>query len=430
MLDEKKEMEYKEYVSMVKKGFKKKNLNDEELDYLEGLLDLAYFSNDLELNYELLTLYGKINLKKGEIDKAKGFFECSLDEPYEDFPKAAYYGLFKTSVYQENYKEAKKYLSFYDSCFDKNFDMTFYLECLDKLLELTGEKIYLKENYVESSGFINANKAPEKVLNMYNKAKIYFDNEEYELAYVTINKLQNLCEAKNYSFDFTDLLKIIKEICILNEKKNEESIRLVESRKDMDIESKKAILKACIKNPKNVSALIALLNIYISEKNYKEAFSLINCRMDKAEAEKNITQLNLLRKIVSEEYDLEKNEEEINNYLNKAQAFIRKRQSNNAIKTYKEGYEKLSSPIFLFKIAELYYELRDIKMAKEYFVKYMDHGQKFINECHIYLAYISLLENKNHKFEKNYDKFLDNDNGDYLETEKKAEDGYFKVIKK
>ena len=29
MLDEKKEMEYKEYVSMVKKGFKKKNLNDE-----------------------------------------------------------------------------------------------------------------------------------------------------------------------------------------------------------------------------------------------------------------------------------------------------------------------------------------------------------------------------------------------------------------
>ena len=93
---------------------------------------------------------------------------------------------------------------------------------------------------------------------------IYFDNEEYELAYVTINKLQNLCEAKNYSFDFTALLKIIKEICILNEKKNEESIRLVESRKDMDIESKKAILKACIKNPKNVSALIALLNIYIT----------------------------------------------------------------------------------------------------------------------------------------------------------------------
>lgn len=425
---EKNEEQYKKYVKMARQSFGDKNRN---LDKIEELIDLAYLNNGGKLNLVLLNLYGRINLEKGNLQKAKYYYSVYESENEDDFPKVAYYGLFKVSVYEENYKEAKKYLSLYDSCFTDEFNMSFYLKCLNKMLELTGDKCHSKENYIEKEGYIGCFKAPSDVLRLYKKAEEFFDGGWYDLAFDCILNVQNLCAANNYKHDFRPLLKIIAKICIINKKASSNLKMKVE---DLDyisnIEDKKRLLRAYINDSGSVKALITLVNILLNEQNYKEAYSLLLRKMDNKKLDEYVTELNLLRRKVYEAYNYENNKDFINDYLIRAQSFIDIKDYKNAFSLYNEGYEKLHSPVFLFKIAELNYVNKNMHAAKKYFIEYMNRGDRYAVECDIYLGYIKLFENKEQKAELKFESSLNYDDGKYFEVEKKAENGFFNAIKK
>ncbi len=414
------------HILIAKKILAKKKLSYNDLEKLESELSLADYYNDFKKDYQLLNLYGKFYLAKGDLSKAQHSFESAIKVSPFDTPKASYYGLFKVAINKNDYEQARKMLALYDSCFDENFNMKFYFKCLDKICKLEGKQTTHTYYCNESKGYINCVNAPKSVLDLYKKAEEYFDNYEYEVSYKIILKAQKLCIVNNYPFDFTSLIKIIHNINELyNKKIVEDSLINLDLIKGNN--EKKEYLKSLIKDSKNVHAMIKLINIYISEENYDEAYFCLNHQMDKKETQKHIKELNLLRKKVYEMYNYKNNDEKIKSYLDKAQEFIDKKELIKAIKVYKEGYDVLSSPVFLFKIGEISYFIKNISNAKKYFVKYMDNGCKYEDECYMYLGYIDLITKKDSDekdyFENEYlaKKYLSEDNYD----EKKNLNKYF-----
>lgn len=386
---------YKQHIENAKKILSKKNFSDCDLETLEKELDTAYYYNDFNSDYQLINLYGKFYFAKGNIKKAKEHFNLAIEKCPHDTPKASFYGLFKTSINEEDFELAIKELALYDSCFDKNFNMKFYFKCLNKLLELNGQKVNSLEHYNDKEGYINCVKAPKSILELYKKAEKYFDNCDYKSAYKTLYKAQSLCINNNYLLDFSDLMKVIFEIYSLYIKAQNQKPDYLNRIEHMDSNNdKKEYLKKLIDNPINVSAMIKLIEILISEENYDEAYSCFNHQMDKNETNKYIKKLNLLRKKVFELYDYKHNETKIKSYLQEAQKFIDIYEIKKAIDIYKRGYEDLGSPIFLFKMGEINYLTKNISKAKKYFVKYMDKGCKYEDECYLYLGYINLITKK------------------------------------
>lgn len=435
MFLEKNKRKYKKYIKIANNMLSKKEMNIYELNFLESQIDLAYFSNGCEADYKILNLYGKVYLARGDLDNAKRYFNAALEFSENDFPKASYHGLFKTAVSEGNYADAMKQLALYDSCYSNKFNMIFYFKCLNKISELKQEKVYQLDYFINENGYINCVKAPKEVLALYEKAEKLFDDREYLMAHKVIQKAQELCINKNYPLDFMPLLNIISKVNTLYIEKGGidfDNQKIVECLSIMDNnEDKKKYLKKLSNDPKNVFAILKLIEILISEENYSEAYSYLNRKMDVRETQKHIKELNELRKRVYEAYDYEKNKDMIETYLTKAKEAIDIRDNNSAFNIYKEGYNKLQTPIFLFKIGELNYFLGNISLAKKYFVKYKEKGKKYEIESCIYLGYIELIKDKKSIEEKNFNNFYDEEDIDkYSKIEEKAEDIYFKMVEK
>ena len=57
---------------------------------------------------------------------------------------------------------------------------------------------------------------------LYNKAELMFDNNNYYNSLNILKKIQRICENNNYSIDITHLIKMMKDMIRIQDKKNEE----------------------------------------------------------------------------------------------------------------------------------------------------------------------------------------------------------------
>ena len=432
---------YEKYIYEAESILKNKIISDNSINVnvvekIREKLDIALYFNG-KSTYKLEVLYGKIDLLSGDNKMAlehfknaiKYFEESDKDKCFE--PIAAYYGMFRAYVSLKDYEEALNSLIQYNSCFKDDLNIEFYFKALCKLLELQGKKVSKSAKVMSKEGYINCYKVPDETLGQYKKVESYFESKEYGKAYKKLLKFQEACKLKNLGINVKPLIIILKEISLLEEKKLKEDSVKEDAKKYTDIDELKNFLKYEILEFNSVSAIIELVKILIKENNYQEAYIWLNHKMNPKTKEKYIKELNELRKIVYEECDLINNKDKIDSYLSQANMFLLNNDYLKAIKVYKQALEKLRSPIFLYKIAEAYYNIGNMGTAKKYFINYLSFAQKYKIECYIYLHYIELICNKNAVSSK-YGKLLLtlsslDEYGDVIEN---AKNGYDKFVEK
>lgn len=423
---------YIKYSSIIKKMFDKKFFSKKDILKLREKIEILLWLNG-KSNYSIEVFYGKVELLDKNPEEAVSHFEDAILNYDHDKPTAAYYGLFKAYVDLENYKLALENLCLYASCFQKNFNMTFYFNVLSKLLELNeSEYEYEYENNnCNTENYVNCVKCPAPVLKYYKKAERLFEKGNYLSAIENLKKCQEQCVLGNYMIDVRYLIKLLNKVYKLTNCKSvsdiEKSIKKINSMKSNY--DKKCFLEKEIENPNNVYAVIELVKILIEEGNFKTAYFWLNHKMDKKQSEKYIRELNELRKIVYEEVGFEKNKSKIDEYLARAEIYIVDKDYTEAFKLYQQGYDALHCPVFIFKKAELNYSIGNISKAFKYFINYLDCGEKFKIESYIYLSYIELIKNKDEDSTK-YDEYLEKVENleKYVHIFEKAEDVYYRCV--
>lgn len=411
----------------------KKDISEYDIELIrEKIYTITYLSE--QRNYKLDVYEGRLEFLSNNYNKAIYWFNRAILNYGLMVPKTAYNGLFKVYLNKGDYQKALKYLVLYNSCFDEDLNISIYFKMIYRLLELQGIMPKYHINIKNQPDYIWSEHIKDsKILRIFRKLETQFDNYDYASCLKSLLKFSEELAKTEYRIDVYSLIKMLNNIIYLTNNKdyinklintNLEKLSLMQNN-----EQKKAFLLEEIKNPFNVYALIELIKIFISEKDFESANRYLNKKMDGKTKEDYITELNILRKMVTEEIGLEKNKDQIVKTITVANEFLSEGNYEHALNTYDLASKDLDLPIYIFKIAEIYYEMSRFDVAESLFKKYLSIAYVYKKECFIYLNYIESLKNNGAPHTKYTDDINKVHSSLYFsQIISKAEEGYIKGL--